>query len=121
MLEAQIKKLEDEETEVLVLDGFPRYYEQARYFEALVGLMGQSLRGRWIAGQTLTFSQVRNIDTVIHLECPKEVAKYRFLGRNVAGREADDGARFEIRFSRHEEENPAILSHYRALGKLIEV
>jgi adenylate kinase family enzyme len=53
--------------------------------------------------------------------CPKEIAKQRYLTRNLEGREADDEAMFEKRYKEYVEENEEIVREYRERGLLVEV
>ncbi|KAI9824975.1 MAG: hypothetical protein M1826_007227, partial [Phylliscum demangeonii] len=95
-------KLDHEQTQGhdnILLDGFPRRLTQGVEFER----------------------QVDDIHLVIHVQCPKEVARERYLSRHLPGRLEDDGAMFEQRYAEFERENAAIVAHYRAVDKLIEV
>ena len=53
--------------------------------------------------------------------CPKEIAKQRYLTRNLEGREADDEAMFEKRYEEYVQENEGIVREYRERGLLVEV
>ncbi|PGH05105.1 hypothetical protein AJ80_08404 [Polytolypa hystricis UAMH7299] len=82
-----------------LIDGFPRDLSQALDFEKTVGSP--------------------NLSIVLH--CPKDVAKERFLSRNLPGRVDDDAETFEKRFNEFAEKQPKILDHYRTLGITEEI
>jgi len=58
---------------------------------------------------------------VLFFNCTKEVAKQRFLARNVQGRETDDEALFEMRYEEYVLENEHIEREYRERGVLVEI
>lgn len=58
---------------------------------------------------------------VLLFSCSKEIAKQRYLTRNLEGREADDEAMFEKRYKEYMQENEDIVRQYRERGLLIEV
>lgn len=58
---------------------------------------------------------------VLFFNCPKEIAKQRYLTRNLEGREADDEAMFEKRYEEYVQENEGIVREYRERELLVEV
>ncbi|OJD27055.1 hypothetical protein ACJ73_01561 [Blastomyces percursus] len=58
---------------------------------------------------------------VLLFECPKHIAKQRHLTRDLEGREADDEAMFEKRYSEYVLENDGIVSAYKQRGLLVGV
>lgn len=58
---------------------------------------------------------------MISFNCPKEIAKQRFLSRKLPDRLHDDDVMFEKRFAEFERENGEIVQYYRSQGKLEEV
>lgn len=58
---------------------------------------------------------------MISFNCPKEIAKERFLSRKLPDRLHDDDVMFEKRFAEFERENGEIVQYYRSQGKLEEV
>jgi len=84
---------------VMLVDGFPRNLAQRREFEEAV------------AEPIL----------VLFFNCPKEIAKQRYLTRNLEGREADDEAMFEKRYKEYVQENEEIVREYQERGLLVEV
>ena len=57
---------------------------------------------------------------VLFFNCPKEIAKRRYLIHNLKGREADDEAMFEKRYREYVPENEHIVREYRERGLLVE-
>ncbi|KFY26710.1 hypothetical protein V493_03911 [Pseudogymnoascus sp. VKM F-4281 (FW-2241)] len=60
-------------------------------------------------------------ELVLFFNCPKEVAKQRYLTRNLEGRETDDEAVFEKRYEEYVQENGVIISQYAGRGLLLEI
>lgn len=58
---------------------------------------------------------------MISFNCPKEIAKQRFLSRKLPDRLQDDDVMFEKRFAEFERENGEIVQYYRSQGTLEEV
>jgi len=86
-------------TRVVLVDGFPRNLAQRMGFEEA------------FAEPIL----------VLFFNCPKEIAKQRYLTRRLKGREADDEAMFEKRYAEYVRENEDILREYQGRGLLVEV
>ncbi|KAH8803479.1 P-loop containing nucleoside triphosphate hydrolase protein [Xylogone sp. PMI_703] len=86
-------------TRVILVDGFPRDLSQQRGFEEAIG----------------------EPILVLYFNCPKEIAKQRYLTRNLKGREADDEPMFEKRCAEYMGRNKDIISGYRERRLLIEI
>ncbi|RMZ77156.1 hypothetical protein DV737_g4495, partial [Chaetothyriales sp. CBS 132003] len=84
---------------MILLDGFPRSSPQRKEFEE--GFTKPIL--------------------VLFFNCAKEIAKQRYLTRNLAGREADDEAMFEKRYEEFVRENDDLVREYRQQGLLVEI
>ncbi|CAN8104685.1 unnamed protein product [Discula destructiva] len=86
---------------VVVLDGFPRNMDQLR----------------------ASSEQFGEPDLVLSLQCARQVAMKRFLGRRDASRPDGDEALFVKRCDEFERENPGILEYYRRTipGRIVEV
>lgn len=70
----------------------------------------------------LTVQQIQKFDLVIYLQCPKDIAKQRFVDRKLPGRaHQDDVAMFNKRFGEHEEKSLAVVQHYESIGILVKV
>ncbi|KAF4629875.1 hypothetical protein G7Y89_g8269 [Cudoniella acicularis] len=96
ILRNQLEELESREQgrKVMLVDGFPRNLAQRREFEEV------------FAEPVL----------VLLFNCPKEIAKQRYLTRNLEGREADDEAMFEKRYKEYVQNNEDIVRKYRGEG-----
>ncbi|KAN0098375.1 P-loop containing nucleoside triphosphate hydrolase protein [Hyaloscypha variabilis] len=97
-------ELEDSESReqgrrVILVDGFPRRLAQQREFE----------------------EKVTEPILVLFFNCPKEIAKQRYLTRKLEGREADDEAKFEKRYDKYLQDNTDLVREYRERGLLLEV
>jgi len=101
ILRNALEELESREQgrKVMLVDGFPRNLAQRREFEEA------------FAEPIL----------VLFFNCPKEIAKQRYLTRSLEGREADDEAMFEKRYKEYVQENEEIAREYRERGLLVEV
>lgn len=58
---------------------------------------------------------------VLFFNCPKQIAKQRYLTRKLKGRESDDETLFEKRYEEYVRENEDIVCYYRQLGILVEI
>ncbi|RDL34379.1 uncharacterized protein BP5553_07507 [Venustampulla echinocandica] len=85
--------------QVHLIDGFPRRLDQGMDVE-LLGL-------------------VPNL--VLFIDCDKDNAKGRFLTRRLDGRLDDDDALFETRYKEFEQRNPAVVTYYGCLDKLVKI
>ncbi|KAI9896022.1 hypothetical protein N3K66_009091 [Trichothecium roseum] len=94
----KIETLEPERRAVLV-DGFPRNLAQLRIFEA----------------------EFEKPMVVLLFNCRAEIAKERYLTRNLEGRQTDDATMFEKRHGEFLRENEAIVHEYRERKLLIEL
>ncbi|OBT71263.1 hypothetical protein VF21_09929 [Pseudogymnoascus sp. 05NY08] len=79
------------------------------------------LRGRRKRGILVDGKQFAKPELVLFFNCPKEVARQRYLTRNLEGRETDDEAMFEKRYQEYVKENGAIISQYAGRGLLLEI
>ncbi|PWY77403.1 hypothetical protein BO70DRAFT_430343 [Aspergillus heteromorphus CBS 117.55] len=82
----------------VLLDGLPRSMEQIAPMEAVMGTP----------------------DLVLYFDCPKDIARQRFLSRDVEGR-VDDEKAFGVRGAQFAKENKLILQHYLRMGVLVRV
>jgi adenylate kinase family enzyme len=64
--------------------------------------------------------QLANLILVMFFNRPNKIAKWRYLTRNLEGREADDEAMFEKRYE-YVQEHEGIVREYREMGLLVEV
>ncbi|KFY03038.1 hypothetical protein V490_00332 [Pseudogymnoascus sp. VKM F-3557] len=69
----------------------------------------------------LNSKQFAKPELVLFFNCPKEVARQRYLTRNLEGRETDDEAMFEKRYQEYVQENEPIISQYAGKGLLLEI
>ncbi|MCJ1232039.1 hypothetical protein MMC12_008720 [Toensbergia leucococca] len=100
ILSKKIEETAGKDYRAIILDGFPRCLSQGQQFEGLV----------------------RNVAVVIQLNCPREIAKRRFLDRKLPGRlHQDDEAMFTKRVSEFEQENDEIAHFYRQKNMLFEI
>ena len=60
-------------------------------------------------------------ETVVFCDCPKSIAKERYLSRKLPGRLEDDEALFNTRYQEYEELNPEVVEHFKRKGTLLEV
>lgn len=58
---------------------------------------------------------------VLLFDCPKDIAKQRYLTRNLKGREADDEAMFEKRYEEYLRQNAEIEGEYMDRGCMMVV
>ncbi|KAL1616635.1 hypothetical protein SLS56_011338 [Neofusicoccum ribis] len=82
----------------IMLDGFPRRLDQAKNFEGLF----------------------KEPALVLFFDCPEEVAKHRFVTRNIPGRD-NDGGLFDRRYAEFMELNPEIVEFYESKKMLVKV
>jgi len=101
ILRNELEELESREQgrRVMLVDGFPRNLAQRREFEEA------------FAEPIL----------VLFFNCPKEIAKQRYLTRSLEGREADNEVMFEKRYEEYVQENKDIVREYQERGLLVEV
>ena len=70
----------------------------------------------------LTVLQIQKFELVIYLQCPRDIAKQRFVDRKLPGRlHQDDVTMFNKRFDEHEEKSLAVVQHYDSIGILVNV
>ncbi|PYH87642.1 P-loop containing nucleoside triphosphate hydrolase protein, partial [Aspergillus ellipticus CBS 707.79] len=98
ILRSAIRDLEMQGKTRLLVDGIPRSLPQAAVLEEAIGAP----------------------DLVIFFNCPKRIARARFLTRELPGRDGSAGG-FEARSAQYAGENPRIVQHYRGRGLLLEV
>jgi adenylate kinase family enzyme len=103
---------------VVLLDGFPRSEAQLRIFETEVKLYKAGFHHGVCVNRN---KQVAKPVLALLFNCPKEIAKKRFLTRNVEGRQTDDATLFERRYGEFERENQGIAREYRERELLIEL
>ena len=104
-----------EEHSIVVVDGFPRRFDQAVAADKGVRNDCCSIFSFVFL---LTEPKYRAPDLVLFFGCGKEESKRRYLTRK---RGQDDEAMFEKRFEEFASQNEAILDHYRKQDKLITV
>jgi adenylate kinase family enzyme len=108
---------------VMLVDGFPRNLAQRREFEEVVSMLTSKLAAVLCMYYSMSWRSKQCAEPILVLffNCRKEIAKERYLTRNLEGREADDEAMFEKRYKEYMEENEEIVREYRERGLLVEV
>lgn len=121
ILKTELEELEsrDPRKRGILVDGFPRNLEQLRQFEA-ASILSNNLIAILCYVSTCS-KQFAKPELVLFFNCPKEIARQRYLTRNLEGRETDDEAMFEKRYQEYVKQNGAIISQYAGRGLLLEI
>ncbi|KAH8424898.1 uncharacterized protein LDX57_002643 [Aspergillus melleus] len=98
ILKHAVEELSNAGKRRLLIDGVPRSFDQIEHIEAAVG----------------------SPDLVFFFDCPEDLAKQRFLTRNIPGR-FGDAETFHARYKHYVGENNQIVGHYQEKGVLMTV
>jgi len=96
-------KIAEKNKKHIVIDGFPRLFEQAEYFSKKMDQMERDF-------------------VVIHLELPKEVALQRMVKRaEIEGRKDDTPEAMQQRIDIFTKETTKVIKHFDELSKVITI
>jgi adenylate kinase len=96
-------KIAEKNKKYIVIDGFPRLFEQAEYFSKKMDQMERDF-------------------VVIHLELPKEVALQRMVKRaEIEGRKDDTPEAMQQRIDIFTKETTKVIKHFDELSKVITI
>ncbi len=102
LIHTWLKIVEKNNTQIVV-DGFPRLFEQAEYFSTRMEKMGRDF-------------------LVIHLDLPKEIALERMMQRaQIEWRKDDTPEAMQQRIDIFTHETLNVIKHFEALGKVITI